>query len=70
MDADKRALVDYTRLKYYCKRNRITLAELAELVGVTRQTIRSWSVNSTSMANVWRLEYVLEVKRGELSYEV
>ena len=70
MDADKRALVDYTRLKYYCKRNRITLAELAELVGVTRQTIRSWSVNSTSMANVWRLEDVLEVKSGELSYEV
>lgn len=70
MDADKRALVDYTRLKYYCKRNKITLAELAELVGVTRQTIRSWSVNSTSMANVWRLEDVLEVKSGELSYEV
>ena len=67
MDTEKRVLIDYMKVKYYCKKNNWTITQLAEEVGVTRQTIRSWSIVPTCIANVWRLEDALEARTGELS---
>ena len=66
MDSKSRVLIDYIKVKYYCKKQRLTIAELADKLGVARQTIRSWSVKNTSIVNAWRLEDVLEVKTNEI----
>ena len=66
MNEKKRVLLDYMRLKYHCKRKNLTITTLAENLGITRQTIRSWSLKPTFLYNVWLLEDALEVKTGEL----
>lgn len=66
MDEQKRVLLDYMKVKYHCKKNNWTIADLAKELGVTRQTIRSWSIKPTFLYNLWLLEDVLNVKTGEL----
>ena len=66
MDNEKRVLLNYIKVKYHCKKNNWTIADLAEKLGVTRQTIRSWSIKPTYLYNLWLIEDALDVKTGEL----
>ena len=67
MDDKKRVLLDYTRVKYHCRKNNMTISDLADELGITRQTIRSWSLKPTQLQNLWLIEDALEVKTGEVS---
>ena len=67
MDDKKRVLLDYMRVKYYCRKNNMTISDLADELGITRQTILSWSKKPTFLYNLWLLEDALQVKTGELS---
>lgn len=66
MNEQDRVLLNYIRVKYHCKKNNWTIAELAEKIGVTRQTICSWSKKPTFLHNLWLIEDALGVKTGEL----
>ena len=68
MDEQERVFLNYTKVKYYCKKNNWTISELATKLGVTRQTIRSWSLKPTFLYNIWLLEDVLGVATGELQH--
>lgn len=65
-DTQEKVLLDYMLIKYYAKRANLTINQLSEKLGVTRQTIRSWTKKPTLIINMWMLEDILEVKSGDL----
>lgn len=65
-DTQEKVLLDYMLIKYYAKRSNLTINQLSEKLGVTRQTIRSWTKKPTLIVNMWMLEDILEVKSGDL----
>ena len=65
-DTQEKVLLDYMLIKYYAKRANLTINELSDELGVTRQTIRSWTKKPTLIVNMWMLEDILEVKSGDL----
>ena len=65
-DSQEKVLLDYMLIKYYAKRANLTINELSDELGVTRQTIRSWTKKPTLIVNMWMLEDILEVKSGDL----
>ena len=65
-DSQEKVLLDYMLIKYYAKRANLTINQLSEKLGVTRQTIRSWTKKPTLIINMWMLEDILEVKSGDL----
>ena len=65
-DTQEKVLLDYMLIKYYAKRANLTINQLSDELGVTRQTIRSWTKKPTLIVNMWMLEDILEVKSGDL----
>ena len=65
-DTQEKVLLDYMLIKYYAKRANLTINQLSEKLGVTRQTIRSWTKKPTLIVNMWMIEDILEVKSGDL----
>ena len=63
---NKMVLLNYDKVKYYCKKKNMTVAGLASELNVTRQTIRNWSIKPTFQYNLWHLEDVLGAEKNDL----
>lgn len=56
----KKYKINYEEILFLLKINKLSASDLAELIGVKRQTIYYWKTNGTSLDNIRVIAYYLK----------